>query len=297
MNYVISLDKPGSITSQQAVSKVKRILGIRKAGHTGTLDPIATGLLIVCTGEATKITRFITDLDKEYTALVKLGEKTNTFDSDGDIVSKKEGFSICRRDIEDLLKRFRGVIRQTPPMFSAVKVNGKPLYKLARKGLEIERLEKEITIQGLELTAYSHPFFEIRVSCSKGTYIRTLCNDIGDSLMVGAHMAGLRRTRTGNFSIESAITLDELEKLLNVSGMETLVHKAVLSPDAALMHLSEVVLSQSDYKKAGNGSEIICPESLAVKEKYVRLKSPTREFFGIGRLSHGSLRVERMLHL
>lgn len=297
MNYVISLDKPGSITSQQAVSKVKRILGIRKAGHTGTLDPLATGLLIVCTGEATKITRFITDLDKEYTALVKLGEKTNTFDSDGDIVSKKEGFSICRRDIEDLLKKFRGVIRQTPPMFSAVKVNGKPLYKLARKGLEIERPEREITIQGLELTAYSPPFFEIRVSCSKGTYIRTLCNDIGDSLMVGAHMAGLRRTRTGNFSIESAITLDELEKLLNVSGRETLVHKAVLSPDAALTHLTEVVLSQSDYKKAGNGSQIICPESLAVKEKYVRLKSPTREFFGIGRLSHGSLRVERMLHL
>ncbi len=297
MNYVISLDKPGGITSQQAVSKVKRILGIRKAGHAGTLDPLATGLLIVFTGEATKIARFITDLDKEYTALVKLGEKTNTFDSDGDIVSKKEGFSFSREEIEDAIKRFRGVIRQTPPMFSAVKVKGKPLYKLARKGLEIERPEREITIQSLELTAYSPPLFEITVACSKGTYIRTLCNDIGDSLRVGAHMAGLRRTRTGNFSIESAITLDELEELLKASGRETLVHKAVLSPDSALTHLTEVVLSQSDYKKAGNGSQVICPESLAVKEKYVRLKSPTREFFGIGRLSNGSLRVERMLHL
>ncbi|MEK6673329.1 MAG: tRNA pseudouridine(55) synthase TruB [Nitrospirota bacterium] len=297
MNYVINLDKPKGITSQQAVTKVKKILGVRKAGHAGTLDPLATGLLIVCTGEATKITRFLTDLDKEYAALVKLGEKTNTFDSEGDVVSREEGFSFSREEIEEVLKRFRGAIRQTPPMFSAVKVNGSPLYKLARKGLEIERPEREITIQSLELTAYSPPFFEIRVLCSKGTYIRTLCNDIGDSLRVGAHVAGLGRTRTGNFSIENAISLDGLEELVKASDSNTLVHKAVLSPDAALTHMTEVVLSQSDYKKACNGIQVICPEALSIKEKYVRLKSPSGEFFGVGRLSHGSLRVERMLHL
>ena len=181
-NLVINLNKPKGITSQQAVTKLKHIFAARKAGHAGTLDPIATGILLVCLNEATKITRFLADADKEYLAVMKLGERTDTLDSEGKIIYKAPHFSVDKNLIETVLERFRGVIKQIPPMYSAIKVAGSPLYKLARKGIEIERQHRSVNIYKLDMVGFAPPFLEIRALCSKGTYIRTLCDDIGTAL-------------------------------------------------------------------------------------------------------------------
>ncbi|MBM4141723.1 MAG: tRNA pseudouridine(55) synthase TruB, partial [Nitrospira sp.] len=198
MNVVINLNKPKEISSQQAVIKVKKIFAARKAGHAGTLDPIATGVLIVCLNEATKITRFLSDLNKEYIVRLKLGERTDTLDVTGRIIEKKDCLSLNVADISPVLSNFTGQIKQIPPMYSAVKIGGQQLYKLARKGMNVERPERMITIYGIDLINFEQPYLDLNISCSKGTYIRTLCDDIGNDLGVGAHMVSLERTRVGS---------------------------------------------------------------------------------------------------
>src|SRR4030043_105960 len=184
MNLVINLNKPKDISSQQAVIKVKKIFAVRKAGHAGTHDPIATGVLIVCLNEATKITRYLSDLDKEYMVKVKLGERTDTFDLTGRLLEKKDPFLLSKKDVQNVLKIFIGQIKQTPPMFSAIKIKGQPLYNLARRGIEIKRPERLIHIFGLDLIGFALPYLDLAIRCSKGTYIRTLCDDIGKALGV-----------------------------------------------------------------------------------------------------------------
>jgi tRNA pseudouridine55 synthase len=290
VNIVINLNKPKGISSQQAVTRVKRITGVRKAGHAGTLDPMATGVLLVCTGEATKITRFLSDLDKEYLTVIKLGESTDTYDSEGTVVQRTEGFSLKREDIERVLAGFMGTIEQTPPMFSALKMGGRPLYSLARKGITVERAEREVTIHGMEIIGFGLPFVELKISCSKGTYIRSLCNDIGEALGVGAHVAGLQRTRIGGFLIKDSVTLDELEE-------SPAAGNACVSIDAALGHLGEISLNEGDFNRAKNGLSVRYHASGFEQESFVRLKDPSGHLFALGRVLESMVKIERILHL
>jgi len=291
MNSVINIDKPEGITSQQAVSTVRKALGAKKAGHAGTLDPIATGVLLVCLGEATKITRFLSDLDKEYIAVMKLGERTTTYDSEGEVIQRVEDFSFDRADIEQVLEGFRGTIYQIPPMYSAVKMNGKPLYKLARKGITVQRPPRMVVISRIEVLGFDPPFLEIRVSCSKGTYIRTLCHDIGEALGVGAHVTALKRTRIGDFRVEDSATIEDIKDPLR-RGVLPAMHGI----DSALKHLAEIVLSGADFVRARQGLSVRCPDR-GPSGRYIRLKDPSGRLFAIGRIENCSIKIERILNL
>lgn len=297
-NCIINFNKPKGITSHQAVEKIRRTLGIKKAGHAGTLDPLATGVLMICVGEGTKVARFLSDLDKEYIAVVKLGEKTNTFDSEGEVTERREGFSCAKEDIEKILPGFLGAIKQVPPMFSAVKQGGTPLYKLARKGITVERAERAVTVHEIEITGFSLPYFEMRVVCSKGTYIRSLCNDIGEALGMGAHMTGLTRTRTGVFRVEHSMNMSDLEQSAQCTGPELFAGKgAILSIDEALGHLRGISLTEREFRRAKNGLPPEHADRSVVPGEYVRLKDPSGVLFAIGKMTPGSLRVERILHI
>ena len=287
MDSVINLNKPKDISSQQAVIKVKRLFGARKAGHAGTLDPLATGVLIVCLNQATKISRFLLDLDKEYFVRMKLGERTDTCDSTGNVIEKRNPFGLKETDIYCVLKNFVGQIKQIPPMYSAIKVKGQPLYKLARMGMEIRRPERVINIYQIGLIDFDQPYLGLKISCSKGTYIRALCDDIGKALNVGAHVVSLKRTRSGCFGIEDSASLDELQRENN----------AVYSIDSALLHLGEVILDDESCDKAKNGIPVIMiTANLAIKHKYVRLKNPENKLFAIGKLEQNRITVERLLN-
>lgn len=285
-NLVINLDKPRGITSQQAVTHVKKIFSVKKAGHAGTLDPIATGILLVCLNEATKTARFLTDMDKEYIALMKLGERTDTLDCEGRIIHTVRNLSLDMDRIQNVLEKFKGPISQTPPMYSAIKINGKPIYKLARKGIEIERKPRNVQIFELEALSFALPFLEIRVVCSKGTYIRALCDDIGIALGVGAHITALQRTRIGSFRIQDSASLEELPS----KGT------AIITLDKALSSLRENILSHSDFQRVIQGKGLSQDESEFTEESYLRLKDPHGVLFAIGRVKRSKIVIERMLN-
>jgi tRNA pseudouridine55 synthase len=301
MNLIINLNKPGNISSHQALTKVKRLLAVKKAGHAGTLDPLATGVLIICLNEATKIARFLSDLDKAYIARLKLGERTDTYDSTGRIIEEKDYRLVKETDIGRTLEKFMGSVQQIPPMFSAVKIGGKPLYKLARKGIEIERAARAVHISRIDLMSVQLPYLDIRVSCSKGTYIRTLCDEIGKALGVGAHMVSLQRTRVGNFGIEDSVSVEDLG---DKKGL-------FYSMDDVLSHLGEVILDEDSFRKAQHGMTINLsnPDSPMFQKQsntecnqpcqiqYVRLKSPEKILFGIGSVEDGEIKIERLLNV
>jgi len=284
MNIVINFDKPKNITSQQAVSKVKKLFAAGKAGHAGTLDPIATGVLIICLNEATKITRFLADLDKEYVVRLKLGEKTDTYDSSGRIIEKTYCPVLKETDVHDVLNNFVGRIKQVPPMYSAIKFEGKPLYKLARMGINIERPERIIHIYEMDLMRFKFPYLDLRVLCSKGTYIRTLCDDIGNALGVGAHMVSLERTRIGTFEIKDSASINNLKN-------------ACHSIDSAISHLPEIILDENSYHKARNGMPIKTDNKNYHINQYIRLKSPEKVLFGIGMIEGNNVGIERLLNI
>ncbi|MGO9614709.1 MAG: tRNA pseudouridine(55) synthase TruB [Dissulfurispiraceae bacterium] len=299
MNIVVNVYKDCGVTSHDVVTTVKRYFQVRKAGHAGTLDPIATGVLLVFLNEATKIARFLSDMDKEYILTAKLGERTDTYDTEGRILQRVTDFTIDRKEICEAIKHFVGEIEQIPPMHSAVKVSGKPLYVFARKGIEVERKPRKVTIRSIELLDISPPFVTLRVSCSKGTYMRSLCNDIGNALGVGAHITKLVRTRIGSFTIENASSTDEL------------VHKsqALYSIDSALGHFPEVLLNADDFVRARNGNPLSYPslwltnkieeepENMSQKRKFVKLKGPDGKLLGIGRISEELIKIERLLKI
>ncbi|MDA8085881.1 MAG: tRNA pseudouridine(55) synthase TruB [Nitrospiraceae bacterium] len=285
MDKVILIDKPEGLSSHETVSLVKRRLKVRKAGHTGTLDPIATGLLIICTGEATKVVRFLTDLPKKYQATIKLGERTETFDSEGTVTGRGPVPADAKPLLEALCA-FRGRIRQVPPMYSALKVSGTPLYRLARQGVEVAREEREVEVSELELLEYRPPFASLLIACSKGTYIRALADDIGIRAGSCAHMTGLRRTAIGPFDVRDS------------AGPEDLVGAkpaAVLDIDQALeFFLEELRIEGENLKKALNGApfRVNLPTT-----GNVRIKDPQGRLLGIGTAMKGVVRVERLLHL
>lgn len=206
------LDKPLGLSSNAALQKTKRIFGAKKAGHAGTLDPLASGLLLVLFGEATKFAGPLLEDEKEYRARLKLGEKTSTADAEGEILETRE-VAVSRGEVDAVLARFRGDIEQVPPMHSALKRDGVPLYHLARKGQTVERAPRRVRILELECVEFTPPFLDLRVRCTKGTYVRTLAEDIGDALGTGAHLAALRRTGSGGFRVDGASTLEALEAM------------------------------------------------------------------------------------
>ncbi len=290
MNIVVNLNKDKGITSQDAVTMVRRIFKVKKAGHTGTLDPLATGVMLVCLNEATKISSLIESFEKEYLATAKLGESTDTLDAEGKIIRKACAFTITANDVEQTLSRFTGEIEQIPPMYSALKVSGKPLYKLARQGIEVDRKPRKVTVRVLEILGFASPFFTLRIVCSKGTYVRSLCSDIGDALGVGAHMTDLIRTRVGNFRIEDSAKIQELPQKPS----------ALHSIDTVLDRLPELSVTGEDLKKARNGNPLplfLLPDFRHASGAMMRLKDNGGKIFGIGKVMKDSIKIERLLFL
>ncbi|MCK4910659.1 MAG: tRNA pseudouridine(55) synthase TruB [Thermodesulfovibrionales bacterium] len=288
MNRIIVLDKPQGLTSQQAVTQVKRALGVRKAGHAGTLDPMATGVLLVCAGEATKVSRFLMDLRKEYLATVRLGRRTDTFDAEGKVVESVEDVVPTRAQVEEALGRFRGEIMQQPPMYSALKRDGTPLYKLARKGIEVERPERPVTIYSLTLEDYRFPLITIRLTCSKGTYVRTLADDLGRALGTVAHLSALRRTAIGAHRVEDAVKLEDLPRST----------RGFVEVEEALSHLMVVLLKEPDFQMARHGRPVPAGAyDLADGAESLLLKDHEGAPFALGEVKDGYLKVGRILHL
>lgn len=213
MNGIININKPQGITSFDVIRKLRKILSIRKIGHTGTLDPLATGVLIVCVGKATKLVQDIEKKEKEYIAEFDLGYKTDTYDIQGKTLDKVDNFSITKEELETVLKNYIGDIKQVPPMYSAIKINGQKLYELARKGETIERAARDISIFSLELLEFNGKKVKIKCVVSKGTYIRSLIYDIGEDLKTFATMTSLIRTKVGNENIDKSFTLETIESL------------------------------------------------------------------------------------
>ncbi len=287
MHVIINLNKPPGVTSRQAVTKVQRLLGAKKAGHAGTLDPQATGVLLVCLNEATKVTRFLMDMGKQYKAKIKLGERTDTYDAEGRVIDRKEIPYFSEADLSDAVQSFKGPIKQKPPMYSAVKIGGKTLYKLARKGIEIDRPDRSVHIYDIEITSIDMPCLDVTISCSKGTYIRSLCDDIGTKLGTGAHMARLERTAVGEFNINNSFSFEDLA---DNAGM-------FYSIDRALVTLPEIKLDDFDYQKAKNGVRIILESCNLYNGEFVRMKDPEGNLFAIGRADSNILSIERILNL
>lgn len=262
MDGILIIDKPAGITSHDVVARCRRILKTKRIGHTGTLDPFATGVVVILVEKATRLAQFLDKDAKEYEAVARFGFETDTGDRTGELrITNYELRDVSISEIEAVLPEFRGEILQTPPMYSAKKVEGKKLYELARKGVEIERKAVKVNIFNLKVmkepeskdlnndSELKTQDFGLLVSCSAGTYIRTLAEDIGKKLKIGAHLAELRRTKAGKFSIENAVTLEKLEEIVK----ENKLNKILVSMNEAVSHLAEVSLSQEEIAKIKNG--------------------------------------------
>ncbi|MDO8283035.1 MAG: tRNA pseudouridine(55) synthase TruB [Thermodesulfovibrionia bacterium] len=284
MNLVISLNKPKDITSQDAVTKVKKILKVKKAGHCGTLDPMATGLLLICINKATRLATYLSGSDKEYIAVMKLGESTDTQDAYGEILEKADSIDVSEADIKAVLSLFKGKISQLPPMFSALKHKGKPLYEYARQGIDIARTSREVNIKSIELLDFDLPFVKLKVACSKGTYIRTLCHDIGKKLGVGAHMTELQRTAIGEFNLQDALEIDELKEL-DITKTD---NKAIHTLNSALKHMPEFKITENMVLSVSHGNAINIRQGLELSDDIktaqgIRILSPDNELLAVGR--------------
>jgi len=249
MNGFLIIDKPAGITSHDVVASVRRILKQKKVGHTGTLDPFATGVLPVALGEATKIIPYLDESVKEYRATMRLGISTDSQDLTGKIVQQKNEGSITEAQVLEAFAAVTGSISQVPPMFSAVKQGGVPLYKLARLGEEVERTPRQIIIHSLSLNHFQLPFVTFTVRCSRGTYVRTLANDLGESLGCGAHLVELRRTRSGSFADDMALELEFLQTRFDEGQLADLL----IAPLQALVHLPTITLTEMGAKNVGFG--------------------------------------------
>lgn len=245
MNGVVIVDKPAGVTSHDVVAMLRKIYKTRRVGHTGTLDPMATGVLPVCIGSATKAADMLVSSVKRYSAELMLGKRTDTLDSEG-AVTEEHTVNVSEEDIKRVIAGFVGEQEQLPPMYSAIKQNGKKLYELARMGIEAEREKRKITVYSIDITGIELPYVKIDVRCSKGTYIRSLCDDIGQELGCGAVMTALRRTETAGFDIAEAHTLEELEAMDDVST-------AVIPTDRLFSQLPRIDLNEKQEKSIING--------------------------------------------
>lgn len=298
MDGVLIIDKPAGLTSHDVVAKLRHLLRVRRVGHTGTLDPFATGVLVILVGRATRLAQFLSGLEKEYEAIIRLGYATDTGDVTGKRLHdelKAPSKSWSRDEIETALAGLRGYIDQVPPMFSAKKQGGKKLYELARRGEEVERKPVRVCIhqfEAIKLTGRSTGSptgellkdnldgtfdFEVRVACSAGTYVRTLAEDFGKRLEVGAHLAELRRTRVGDFGIQQAQTIEQVK----ANSDEEALGKILLAPDAALSRLPFLDLSDAELQRVRNGMSVRVSETEWADGEQVRLRDQSGNLFAV----------------
>ena len=270
---VFLLNKPLGFSSNQALKKIQWLFNAKKAGHTGTLDPMASGLLPICIGEATKFSHRLLEANKTYIATIQLGVTTTTGDQEGEIVSQKD-VVLKPNQLQETLQKFTGDIMQIPPMFSALKFEGKPLYEYARQGIEIERKSRQVTIYDIALNKIEESAVILEVSCSKGTYIRTLAEDIGHALGCGAYLKGLERTQTGNFQLSDALTIEAIEAMSMASRENTL-----LPVDALLEGLSSIELTLTETEAIKKGQTI---DFNGKNDKELRLYGVSGQFLGVG---------------
>jgi tRNA pseudouridine55 synthase len=293
MHGVLVLDKPAGPTSFDVVRRVRALLKVKKAGHTGTLDPIATGVLPICLGDATKVAGLITEGDKGYDAVIRLGQETDTLDAAGKIVAEAPVPSLTAQAIEEALARFRGPLLQTPPMYSAIKIAGKRLYELARAGEEVAREARHVVVHELVLRDWSATEVTLSVFCSKGFFVRVLAQDLGRALGCGGHLKALRRTRSGPFSLAQAVPLDRLIAATGDRSASALgeIEQRLVSIGDALGELASVQVSAVDAARVAHG----VPLETAATAPLVRVLGPSGELLAIADVQRGRLKYRRVL--
>lgn len=276
---IILLDKPQGMSSNKALQEVKHLFFAAKAGHTGALDPLATGMLPICLGEATKFSQFLLDSDKGYRVVGKLGIRTDTCDATGEITETRP-VEVSQKQMLKALEEFRGDIQQVPSMFSALKHQGKPLYKLARQGIEIEREARDISVYKLELIRFENDQVELEIECSKGTYIRNIIDDLGQVLGCGAHVEKLRRTFVADYPVEDMVTLQQLRV---EREQEKSLDGYLMPIESPLMHLEEVVLDDDSAHYFCHGNPVNYPD--LQEEDYIRVYGEDDRFLGIAEVN------------
>ena len=290
---VFLLDKPQGMSSNDIMQKVKRIFQANKAGHTGALDPLATGMLPICLGEATKFSQFLLDADKRYLVTAKLGERTDTSDAEGQIVETRD-VKVKTSEILTALEQFRGDILQVPTMFSALKHNGKPLYEYARQGITVEREARPITIFELNFIEYNAPYLTLEVHCSKGTYIRTLVDDLGEALGCGAHITMLRRTAVADYPTEKMLDWNALQSLAAQQDL-SLLDALLLPMDTAVAKLPTLTLDESQAQGIGFGQRVKFDNPNRLQGQ-VRLFSHENRFLGVAVIDENNvIRPQRLV--
>ena len=289
INGILLLDKPISLSSNHAIQKIKRHFNIKKLGHTGTLDPLATGLLPVCMGNATRISQFLIDSDKTYDVEIKLGLKTTTGDKEGDIIEEALiDKGITEQTIREILMAFLGDQMQIPPMYSAIKHNGQRLYKLANKGIKIERKSRNIKIYALDLISFNKDILRLTVQCSKGTYIRTLAEDISEKLNTVGHVYSLRRLSIDLFSNHEMHSFDK------IMGSENL-HKYLLPIDAPLMQLNQVDITEEMSKDFCNGIYLDIRNDYYTEDQFLRIYNHKKDFLGLGQYCNQQIKPKKVM--
>lgn len=290
---ILLLDKPTGITSNGALQVVKRLFSARKAGHTGSLDPLASGMLPICFGEATKFSQFLLEADKHYRVIAKLGVKTSSGDAEGDIIAKRPIDSLTKEKLLAVLSQFRGEIQQVPSMFSAIKHQGQPLYKLARQGVTIERNARPVCINELTLLDYQTDTFSLEVHCSKGTYIRTLIEDIGEKLGCGAHVTYLRRLTTAHYQEHQMLSLDYLTQAQETHGLAKL-DELLLPLTSSVQQNPSLHLSTIASYYLRKGQAVLVPR--APESGWVQLYGSQGQFIGMGEmLADGKVAPRRLV--
>jgi len=287
---LLLIDKPLGLSSNQALSKIKFLFSPKKVGHTGTLDPMATGLLPICLGEATKFSSYLLNADKTYVGLIRLGYKSSTGDKEGEIIKQEFDKIPSKSVVKRILKNFIGAIDQLPPMFSALKHKGKPLYLYAREGINIPRPKRKILIHEIELLDYQGDELRLKIKCSKGTYIRTLAEDIGDKLNVGAYLLELNRTGIGSLSIDSAVKIEQIEEIKEQERV-----KLLLPVDELLSSFQKLILNCNDTTAIKDGKII---DQSGKTPGFYRLYEVKDEFIGLGEIDKiGKLKAKRLISL
>lgn len=290
---VLVLDKPAGCTSNEILQRVKRMFGAAKAGHTGSLDPLATGVLPLCFGEATKFSQYLLDADKAYVVKAKWGERTDTSDADGEVVETCATDGLTEALLLQTLESFRGDIEQVPSMYSALKHNGQPLYKLARQGVEVERKARKVRIISLELLDFDTTHFRLAVSCTKGTYVRNLVEDIAAAMGNLAHVVELRRTQAGPYTLEQAVTVETLSQAIDSGGHKAL-DELLLPLGSSADHWPALELTEATAFYLRNGNPVQLPG--APTTGWVKLTGPNQEFIGVGEvLDDGKVAPRRLI--
>lgn len=277
MNGLLLVDKPAGITSHDVVDRIRKASGLRRIGHTGTLDPAATGLLVLCLGKATRLSEHLTGLDKSYEGVMRLGMVTTSHDLDAEVLETHPVPEVTEQQIQDLCNKFVGDIEQIPPMVSAVRVGGERLYKLARKGESVERPARKISVHRFEVNSVELPDVSVTVECSSGTYVRTLCHDVGQLLGCGASLAALRRTEVGPHSVADALPVDDFKEPADVEARLLSMDKALLLPEVTIKNSSRTVVATGGSLGAPDLTSP-CP----THEGWVQVKSDSGQLLALG---------------